>query len=212
MREMHKGTQRFKQIMEVLEKYHYLETWMLEDLLFKFPSGKTKSQEVMKRLYKQGLVNRYRGDSRDPYIYYIGQRSEKAEHWLMINQFHFHCLKQLKSWHRLVFWKHEFDYGYGIADGFYIIQNTVKGGGVKFFFEAVDNNNPFDRHEENYLKSFQGDWQKQWWADPRKKGVISYPKIICMSEKPIKIKTQEPKFILCNPTDVQRDVWSILIK
>jgi len=206
----HKGTVRKKQIIESLEVHKYLERWMIQQLHFKFKYGRDKCQKVLTKMTKDKLVNRFQLDSRDQYIYHLGQRSNKWHHWLMINHFHFQLLRQLKSWHRITYWKPEFDYGYGIADGFYIIENTINGGGVKFFFEAVDNNNPFDRHEENYIKSFHSDWQSQWWADPKKRGVISYPKIICMSERSLAIKTQELEFRVCSLADVQKDVLGVI--
>ena len=107
----------------------------------------------------------------------------------MLNEFHFTLLKELKSWQKILYWKHEYKYPYGIADGLYVVKTTLDSG-IKFFLEMDDGNNEFDKisRYEAYCNSRK--WESEPWADPLGKGVKTFPLVVIATPRPEKLRKE----------------------
>jgi hypothetical protein len=77
-----KGCQRDRDILETIEMCKVMNTDQIQELFFKFPSGKRKCQARMKSLYDKKLVNRIRLSLDTPAIYYVGKFPGQPEHSL----------------------------------------------------------------------------------------------------------------------------------
>lgn len=153
---------RVDNMMSLVEQHRYI-TPRMAARLFRFPSARTKAQQILGRMAADGLLNRFRV-GRGEYIYHQGRRSTKWRHWLDLARFHFALLDELKSWQRIIFWQTELKYPFGIADGFYMVQTTINGDGVMFFLEMDDGNNTFDK-VGRYMAYYRGkSWAGEWWA------------------------------------------------
>jgi hypothetical protein len=132
-------------------------------------------------MVKQGLLGRFRIDSRHQYIYHEGKRSAKWRHWLMINEFHFALTSALRQGQRVLYYQLEYRYPHGQADGLYVVK-TKPDGGVMFFLEMDDGANQFDKVEnyERYYLSRQ--WTQEPWADPKGTGPV-FPMVACVTPR-----------------------------
>ena len=175
---------RKSRILEAIDQHKYLRRWMIEQAFFRIPSGKRRSQILLKKMVEEKLLNRFRLGPREEYIYYQGKRSEKWRHWLLLNGFHFSLLSELKSWQKVLFYKHEYKYSCGIADGLYVVRTTMDSG-IKFFLEIDDGQNEFDKvsRYESYMMSKK--WEQEPWADPLKKGTKSFPLLVVATQREI---------------------------
>lgn len=99
------GKTRNYEILSGLEKFHYLTTNQIAELYFQKDSDNNtgisnplqrtqKTTEVMKKLYKQGFINRYRFPP-EPYVFYskstkytthIGHYLTIASCWIILNK------------------------------------------------------------------------------------------------------------------------------
>ena len=131
--------------------------------LFRFPSARTKAQQILGRMAADGLVNRFRV-GRGEYIYHQGRRSKKWRHWLELSRFHFALEDELKNWQRIIFWQLEVKYPFGIADGFYIVRTTIDGAGMMFYLEVDDGGNTFDKVGKYAAYYRSKAWRGEWWA------------------------------------------------
>lgn len=178
---------RKEAILNLLNIHKYLRRGMIQQELFTIPSGERRCQILLQKMVKQRLINRFRLDSREQYIYHLEKRSQKWQHWLMINDFHFALKRRLKSGQELLFWRLEYRYPYGQSDGLYAVK-TSPSGGVLFFLEVDDGANGFDK-VSNYEKYFLGrQWTKEPWADPLGKGRATFPLILVITPRPEEIK------------------------
>jgi hypothetical protein len=129
------------------------------------------------------MVKRDRFSSTEDYIYFLNW-SQKWNHWLNLNRFHYQLLSELSSWQKVLRYDFEVSYGPGIADGFYCVRTTIDGRGRKFFVEVDDDqNNPFDK---KYSQAMNG-WQDTWWADPMGNGRKSFPLVVVWTVRPEQI-------------------------
>lgn len=156
-------TEREESILALVEQHKYLECSMIAQKLFKFPSGQAKARQVLSKMHKRELVQRFRPGQRHEYVYYLEKKSSKWRHWLDLNRFHFGLLAELKQWQRIIYWDFEVRYPYGQADGFYIVKTSLQGG-VMFFLEMDDGANKFDKLLKYLTYQQSRIWKKEWWA------------------------------------------------
>ena len=157
-------TEREESILALVEQHKYLERSMIAQKLFKFPSGQAKARQVLSKMHKRELVQRFRPGQRQEYVYYVDRaRSAKWRHWLDLNRFHFGLLAELKAWQRIIYWDHEVKYPGGVADGFYIVKTSLEGG-VMFYLEMDDGANKFDKLQKYLAYQQSRAWKKEWWA------------------------------------------------
>ena len=175
---------RKSRILEAIDTHKYLRRWMIEQAFFRIPSGKRRSQILLKQMVEEKHLKRFRMGPREEYIYYQGKRSEKWRHWLLLNGFHFSLLSDLKSWQKVLYWRHEYKYPYGIADGLYVVRTTLESG-IKFFLEVDDGQNDFDKvgRYEAYMMSRK--WEGESWADPLNRGVKTFPMLVVATKREI---------------------------
>jgi hypothetical protein len=177
---------RKEAILNLLNIHKYLRRGMIQQDLFNIPSGERRCQILLQKMVKQRLINRFRLDSREQYIYHLEKRSQKWQHWLMINDF---ALKRrLKPGQELLYWRFEYKYPYGQSDALYCVK-TGPSGGVLFFLEADDGANGFESKISNYEKYYiSRQWANEPWADPLGKGRVTFPLILVITPRPKEIK------------------------
>lgn len=167
---------RGQEILGLLEKHKYLRTWMIAQQFYTYRTGKNKAGTIMKKLYDNKMVKRFRLDTNEN-IYYLGNKSNKWTHWDNLNTSHF---KMMEKGIQILYYNLEFFYKYGRADGFYCVDTGEKR--IKFFLE-VDNGGEMDkisRYEKLYRDP---DWQSSFIADPLNSGIISFPIIVILTER-----------------------------
>lgn len=156
-------TEREQNILSMIDQHRYLTRSMVAQKLMPFPSGQAKARQVLSKMHKRELLERFQPGRRHEYVYHADRRSAKWRHWLDLNKFHFGLLQELKSWQKILYWDFEVKYPGGMADGFYIVKTYLQGG-VMFFLEMDDGANKFDKLQK-YLAYQQGRaWKKEWWA------------------------------------------------
>jgi hypothetical protein len=131
---------------------------------------------------KDKLLNRFRLDSKEQYIYHLERRSAKWAHWLAVNEFHFALLRRLSARQRVLFHQVEYRYPFGQADGIYAIQ-TRPDGGVLFFLEMDDGANQFDKVEQYERYYLSRRWVSEPWSDPLQKGVPVFPMVVVVTPR-----------------------------
>ncbi len=170
----HVGIKRKRALIELLEKHRYLRTSMIAQAIY--PS-RHQCQVSLKGLHDKKVVKRFRMDSREDFIYHLESRSQKWQHWDLLNRFHFWYAAKVE----VVLYEFEVPYGPGQADGFYVVR--TRDGNRKFFLE-VDTltSGPFDK-VALYNTAYAGYWKDQWWADPLNSGLISFPQIVIVTPR-----------------------------
>ncbi len=173
-------------IIEYMDKHRFVRTSMLEREFFNTPRA---CKKFLAGMVQKDLIKRKRVDKGE-YVYYLTW-SKKWNHWLNINVFHYQLKSELSSWQKILYYDFEVSYGQGIADGFYVLKTTIDGKGRKFFLEVdTDSNNPFNKINQ-YEFIHRSGWKNEWWADPLKRGVISFPLVIVYTVRPKVIPESE---------------------
>ena len=159
------GTQRENRIRAFIARYPYVGTSILQRIFFPFPSGQRKARQVLRRLESKKLVKRFKHGE---YIYHIEPKTRQWAHTKAVTDFHFELMFSLERPDDILYYKREFEYGYGRADALYIVR--VGNGGIKFFLEMDDEGNEFDKipKYEEYFKS--GLWRGEFFLEPLKNG------------------------------------------
>lgn len=183
-------TEREESILALVEQHKYLERSMIAQKLFKFPSGQAKARQVLSKMHKRELVQRFRPGQRQEYVYYVDRaRSAKWRHWLDLNRFHFGLLAELKAWQRIIYWDHEVKYPGGVADGFYIVKTSLEGG-VMFYLEMDDGANKFDKLQKYLAYQQSRAWKKEWWAQEwngRAGHEVTFPLVLIVTPRAAEI-------------------------
>ena len=179
-----KGYKRINNIFDLLETHKYLRTWMIAEELFQFKTGKQKCALVMNNIYQKQpkLIKRFTYGSKE-YIYHMENKvSNKWMHWDLINTFHFNLVKQLNdkslnnnnlntdnmyNYRYIINYILEYNYGYGQADGFYIVKLSSKKA-TKFFLEIDNTPGHFFDKIQKYNYKYESRWQDDYFADPLK--------------------------------------------
>jgi len=174
------GTQRENRIRAFIVRYPFVSTSILQRIFFPFPSGQRKARQVLRRLESKKLVKRFKHGE---YIYHIEPKTCQWAHTKAVTDFHFELMFSLERPDDILYYKREFEYGYGRADALYIVR--VGNGGIKFFLEMDDEGNEFDKiaKYEEYFKS--GLWRREFFADPLKNGRVSFPVVLVVTEREI---------------------------
>lgn len=174
-------TEREENILEMVQQYRYVERSMISQQLFKFPSGDAKSRQVLSKMHRGELVQRFKPGAHGEYVYHLDpKRSAKWRHWLDLNRFHFGLMRELKSWQKVLYWDHEVKYPGGQADGFYIVKTSLEGG-VMFFLEMDDGSNKFDKLQKYMTYKDSRQWKSQWWAKD------SFPLVLIVTPRVVEI-------------------------
>lgn len=165
-------------IIEYMEKHRFVRTSMIQAEFFNTPIA---TKKYLARMVGNKLIQRKRVD-RGEYVYYLTW-SQKWNHWLSINQFHYQLKSELSSWQKILYYDFEVSYGAGIADGFYVLKTTLDGKGRKFFLEVDSTEIPAERIKQ-YEFIHRAGWKDEWWADPLKRGVVAFPLVVVYTVRP----------------------------
>lgn len=141
-----KGLKRDRLILQTIEEWGVLDTQQVQAMFFhNMAYGQRKSQERLLKLYRQGKLNRARGE--DCYCYYLNDKPPgMVKHLLATNWVRLWFLQQCASWEILQSWTYEQDYRILRADGFASIKNNMTG---KFRFAFVE----MDRATNSFNKA-----------------------------------------------------------
>jgi len=189
------GLEREERIRGFVCVFPYLTTSVILRQHFCGRSAYRKCAQVLQRMVKKGLLNRFKHGHE--YVYHIGKKTTQWLHTHMVTMFYFELMDYLQESYKIFYYKRELEYLNGRADGFYII-TTNKGNGVKFFLEYDDMRNEFDKTQkyEEYFKSML--WKQEWWADPFKKGIYSFPIVLVVTTRSVP-NSNIIKLVTCKP-------------
>ena len=175
---------RDNQILEALQTWKVMDTWILSKLYF--PSLRM-AQRRLQRLTEKRRINKFRPSIDSANLYYIGKRPVQIEHKLTTNWIRMYLLKQLKSWESFSAFEYEIDFDYIRPDGLFISKNNVTNKLKCWFVEADLANDPFDKVPK-YCKLYKSQGiKKTWWA----KYIDHFPHILVAT-----VTTERQKAIL----------------
>lgn len=194
------GLEREIRIRGFLLLFPYSSTSILYRRFFAhLPSGKRKARQVLQRMTEERkMVRRFKYGE---YVYHVGKKSSQWFHKYNVTKFHFDIEFNLQKPHQqIIYHKREYEYPFGRADALYYVQLEQGGGGVKFFLEMDDETNKFDKIKkyEQYRESKV--WIREFWADPLKRGNISFPMVVVVSRRNIP-ESNIVKVVHCKPGD-----------
>ena len=158
-------------ILEFVSYFKYVSTSQIDSEIFCLSSGKTKCRYVLKRLYDDSCLKRFREHE---YIYYVGRKSPDWKSVFILNQLYF----DIKDKGKIIKYQPELEFFSGRCDGFFVAE--YRGDKRKFFVE-VDRSTTTFKKSKIYNTLLQTDWESEWWADPLKRGVISFPLIVVLT-------------------------------
>lgn len=163
-----KGSQRDRQILNLIEQCQALNTDQITALIFE--GSDRKARERLLKLYKRKRVNRCRYSLTEPYCYYTGKKHGRLEHLLDLNWVYVWLVGGLKSWEQIV----SFDYEVPCksnqerilqTDAFCGIKNAITGRHRFYYIELDRSYNDFDKViKYNQYYESEG-YTGQWWAD-----------------------------------------------
>lgn len=182
------GSQREERIRRFVALFPFVSTSVVQYRFFTgFKTkevGLRKTRQVLQRMVEKKMLKRFKLNE---YLYHIEPKTEQWFHTYCLTKFHFDFAFSLSDItdiiYDIIYYKREFDYGFGRADGLYCIK--INDGGIKFFLEYDDGRNKFDKiaKYEEYFKS--GLWKQEYFADPLKNGRISFPVVLVVTEREI---------------------------
>ncbi|MBO8169367.1 MAG: hypothetical protein H0Z35_09320 [Thermoanaerobacteraceae bacterium] len=160
-------------------------------------------RSVLRQLVRDGHLKRFRLDSREQYIYHMGKRDSKWQHYLLYNRFHFNLIIQARSWQKIIAYQPEKWLNKDVrCDGYYIVQYTFNKG-RKFVVEADRGTYEFNLVEK-YEKLRQTNWQSTDWGKDE-----VFPIVVVVTERK-EIPEVPEYFRVTNLEEVMSDVWNVL--
>lgn len=159
-------------ISAYLAYFKYLSTSQIQALAFASSSSGLRScQAEMKRMFDSGEVKRFR---QKEFIYHIGRKKQGWQSILALNNLYF----AIKKKGIIIQFQPEMVFFTGRCDGFFVVEH--KGKRRKFFVEVDRATAPFNK-AAIYNGLLQTNWESESWADPLKRGVISFPLVVVMT-------------------------------
>jgi len=201
-----KARLRQKLILQSLSFFHYLLTSHLVSLAFRFPTGQTKAQMVLKKMYKEGLVRRFRECPHGEYVYHLGRKTPAWQSILALNKLYF----DMDTKGKVLKFQPELEFFSGRCDGFFVVEYSGKR---KKFFCEIDRGTTAFKKADIYNNLLQTDWESEWWADPLKRGVISFPLVVVVT---LRRETVERDFMKAKfeyvILDFFKPQWEVIFK
>jgi len=77
-----RGKARDRKILELVERFHFVDSASVARLFMRFKTGPRVAQRRLKALHDAGLLKRNREHFSDAYVYYLGKWSRNYLHWL----------------------------------------------------------------------------------------------------------------------------------
>ena len=196
-------TEYEEKVVDALREHRYLERKMIQSKIFKTKAGGRYSRVVLLKMCQREMIERFREKKCDEYIYHLGRRSQKWQHWLDLNRFHFSLLKDLKQWQKIIYWDYEVRYLYGVADALYVLKLTLDNVGLSFFLEMDDGANKFDKIQKYMAYQQSKTWVKEWWGQAFPLVVVVTPRVEeikelvrrCKAEKFFRVLKKEKEYV-----------------
>lgn len=162
---------RRKLILNDLSFFRYLATSQIYNLHFPGLYGLNKCRRVMCAMFREGIVRRFRDGE---YIYHLERKRQGWQSILQLNRFYFSIATKGK----ILFYQPELEFFSGRCDGFLVVEF---GGKRKKFFVEVDRATCPFKKATVYNSLLQTAWEGEFWADPLKHGVISFPLVVVLT-------------------------------
>lgn len=161
-----------KLILGYLSYFNYLSTSQIESVAFGSPYGLKVCQRTLKCMYEKKQVNRFRFERE--FIYYLNRKNQGWQSIVLLNKLYF----DIKAKGKIIKYQPEMEFFSGRCDGFFVAEFQDKR--KKFFVEVDRGTAPFKK-ASIYNTLLQTDWEGEWWADPLKRGVISFPLVVVLT-------------------------------
>lgn len=171
------GHVRQNLILESLSFFRYLSISQIVTLRFVSVSGYTQARRVMKRMYDEGTVKRFREFGHGEYIYHVCRKTHDWASVVALNRLYF----AIAARGNVIMYQPEMEFYSGRCDGFIVAEF---GGKKKKFFVEIDRGTAPFKKATVYNALLSSVWADQWWADPLKRGVISFPLVVVLTNRP----------------------------
>lgn len=159
-------------ILGNIHYFKYLTTSQLYALAFEDSnSGIRYCQIVMKKMFNNKEVKRFRHRE---FIYYVGKKKPDWKSIIALNNLYFN----IRARGKVIQFQPELPFLTGRCDAFFVAE--YQGRKRKFFIEVDRGTTPFNK-ANIYNALLQTDWEKEAWADPLKRGVISFPLVVVLT-------------------------------
>lgn len=159
-------------ILGNIHYFKYLTTSQLYTLAFEDSnSGIRYCQIVMKKMFNNKEVKRFRHRE---FIYYVGKKNQGWQSIVALNNLYF----DIRAKGKAIQFQPELVFFSGRCDGFFVAE--YRGKKRKFFVEIDRATAPFNK-ASIYNTLLQTDWENEPWADPLKRGVISFPLVVVLT-------------------------------
>ncbi len=158
-------------ILSYVAEFSYLRTSQVQSLAFCFPSGLTKCREVLLRMYRRKQLNRFREKE---FIYFLGRKRSGWQSIVILNDLYF----SMRGRGKVIQFYPELEFISGRCDGFFCVE--CNGIRKKFFVEVDRGTAPFKK-ASIYNMLLHAAWETESWADPLRKGLISFPLVVVMT-------------------------------
>jgi hypothetical protein len=187
-------TKRDHEIIRFIEDFNLANTSNIKDMFF--PKAQLQScQKRLAKLYKQGHIKRDRGNINADYMYYLGKRPQQIEHSAMRLDFFMKAYRTFDIY--------EFQTEYIIdnikSDAYFELEYKGKDYGL---FLEVQLSNGFDQDKYEKLY-FSGKWREHW---------DTFPCIIVLTNRNIKIKQSSLKFIIMDTDNMDMNLIKNVLK
>lgn len=206
------GRDRDNRIVKLIAKGKVFTRIQLEQIIIPNKKSSTRIMRYrLQRLTEDGRIKRLHKVSYEPCIYFLN-KPKNLQHALMINDVYCALLKQKHSLHRVDFkWSYSI-MGEVIADAMATIYTDPdrKNRQVVWIEIERDPSKRFNKVEQ-YTKIFNKKWADEEWA-VTKKGVTYFPTILIVTDEPLTITAEKPRFVVATTVQVQENIYKLIIR
>jgi hypothetical protein len=188
LNQVQRGYSRDNDVLEMVDSWRVIDSHLVANTMFRFPTGLRKCQERLFKLFKADKIERWK--NRGAYVY--GTKTPQWQHTLLLNYVRAYLEAQTKSWEKVWSFTYEFNTPILRTDALMAVKNTVTGQLSFSFVEmerASNDRNRFDKVAK-YNKLFEAvnDGSADFWWVPLTK---RFPPIIIVPQTETRMKQVE---------------------
>jgi hypothetical protein len=162
MNNVRKGYLRDNAVLDWIDRCQVLSTDQIAALEFRFPTGRRKAQQRLRKLVATKQLHRsYVGE----YVFHIERIGQGAAHRVALNWALIWLLRQKQNWERVVSWEYEPDYGYMRPDLLLLLENTVTKKLRATYVELDRSRNRWDKVGLYNRLYAEESYSGAWWVE-----------------------------------------------
>ena len=218
------GQLRQGQIIETLRLARGLSSYQLAELFFKNVKPELrqiKARAVLRKLYQDKKINRYRRDINTPYIYYLGRYNNRVTDWPKINEVLMSIFNQLASWQRILELKTEVTISLDGRKEFLVpdawLQMKVTMDRLRCLFLEYEDSQDFYKTTK-YEKLYTTFKYEPWAVELADEYEFPYILVVCetatvkkyIQKKVARDNKYNLPYRVATADEVKTDIWSVL--